>query len=130
MSLRYIGIDVHTSSCTIAVMGPSGKRLRHWQVETDRKVLVEAIQSVSGPRYICFEEGTLSDWVYELLEPLAAELQVIQPLRTRGVKSDAHDAWAAADTMRLNAHAQLPLANLGASRSDALPSEMKGVHPE
>jgi len=101
MPLRYIGIDVHTSSCTIAVMGPSGKRLRHWQVETDRKVLVEAIQSVSGPRYICFEEGTLSDWVYELLEPLAAELQVIQPLRTRGVKSDAHDAWAAADTMRL-----------------------------
>jgi len=101
MSLRYIGIDVHTSSCTIAVMGPSGKRLRHWQVETDRRVLVEAIQSISGPRHICFEEGTLSDWVYELLEPLAAELQVIQPLRTRGVKSDAHDAWAAADTMRL-----------------------------
>lgn len=101
MPLRYIGIDVHTSSCTIAVMGPSGKRLRHWQVETERQVLVQAIRSVAGPRHICFEEGTLSDWVYELLEPLATDIQVIQPLRSRGVKSDAHDAWTAADTMRL-----------------------------
>ena len=101
MPLRYIGIDVHTSSCTIAVMGPTGRRLRHWQVETDRRVLVEAIRSVAGPRHICFEEGTLSDWVYELLEPLATEIEVIQPLRNRGVKSDARDAWAAADTMRL-----------------------------
>jgi len=101
MPLRYIGIDVHTSSCTIAVMGPTGKRLRHWQVETERRVLVEAIRSVPGPRHICFEEGTLSDWVYELLEPVAEELQVIQPPRTRGVKSDTHDAWVAANTMRL-----------------------------
>lgn len=49
MPLRHIGIDVHTSSCTIAVMGPSGKRLRHWQVETDRRVLVEAIQRAALP---------------------------------------------------------------------------------
>ena len=24
---RYIGLDVHASSCTLAVVGPSGKRL-------------------------------------------------------------------------------------------------------
>lgn len=101
MPLRYIGIDVHTSSCTIAVMGPTGRRLRHWKVETEPKVLVDAIRSIPGPRYICFEEGTLSDWVYELLEPLAEELQVIQPLKRRGVKNDTNDAWLTADTMRL-----------------------------
>jgi len=101
MPQRYIGIDVHTSSCTFAVMGPTGKRLRHWKVETDRQTLIEATRSIAGPRHICFEEGTLSEWVYELLEPLAAEVQVIQPVRTRGVKSDAHDAWSIADTMRL-----------------------------
>ena len=29
---RYIGLDVHTSSCTLAVVGPSRKRLgtRTW----------------------------------------------------------------------------------------------------
>ena len=33
MALRYIGIDLHTSSCTLAVLGPTGRRLRCWQVE-------------------------------------------------------------------------------------------------
>jgi len=101
MATRYIGIDVHSSSCTIAVMGPSGKRLREWQVETDHRVLVEAIKGVDGERYVCFEEGTLSDWLYQILEPAAKELQVIQPLKRRGTKNDSVDAWACAEAMRV-----------------------------
>jgi hypothetical protein len=31
---RYIGIDVHKESCTVVVLGPTGKRLREAQVET------------------------------------------------------------------------------------------------
>ncbi len=30
---RYIGLDAHTSSCTVATIGPSGKRLRSQVVE-------------------------------------------------------------------------------------------------
>jgi transposase len=100
MTARYIGIDAHANSCTIAVLGATGKRLRLWQVETEGGVLVEAIRSIAKPRYICIEEGSLSEWLFELLDPLAAELQVIQPLRSRGVKSDTTDAWAAADIAR------------------------------
>jgi transposase len=103
MSIRYVGIDAHTSSCTIAVMGPSGKRVRQWQVETERRALVEAIRGVGRPRYICFEEGTLSDWMYELLEPLSDELEVIQPIKREGVKNDVRDAWAAAEALRVGA---------------------------
>lgn len=103
MSIRYIGIDAHTSSCTLAVMGPTGRRLRQWQVETERTALVEAIRSVARPRNVCFEEGTLSDWMYEVLEPLSDELQVIQPRRTSGPKDDIRDAWAAAEAMRVQA---------------------------
>ena len=32
---RYIGLDVHSSSCTLAVVGPSGKRLGTHVVETN-----------------------------------------------------------------------------------------------
>jgi transposase len=105
MSIRYVGIDAHTSSCTIAVMGPTGRRGRQWQVETERKALVEAIRSIARPRHICFEEGALSDWMYELLEPLSDELLVIQPRKTSGVKNDIRDAWAAAEAMRVQSRA-------------------------
>lgn len=101
MATRYIGIDVHSSSCTIAVMGSAGRRLREWQVETDHRALVEAIKGVAGERHICFEEGTLSDWLYQILEPAAKELQVIQPMKRRGTKNDSVDAWACAEAMRV-----------------------------
>lgn len=101
MATRYIGIDVHSSSCTIAVMGATGKRLREWQVETDHRALVEAVKGVAGDRYVCFEEGTLSDWLYQALEPAAKEVEVIQPLKRRGTKNDSVDAWACAEAMRL-----------------------------
>ena len=31
---RYIGLDAHSESCTIAVLGGSGKRLRHERLQT------------------------------------------------------------------------------------------------
>ena len=32
---RYIGVDAHASSCTLAVIGPNGKRLGSHVVETN-----------------------------------------------------------------------------------------------
>jgi transposase len=102
MTTRYVGIDAHTSSCTIAVMGETGKRLRELKVETERQALVEAVRGIAGERYICFEEGTLSDWMYELLEPLGRDVEVIQPpKRTRGSKNDSNDAWMLAEAIRV-----------------------------
>src|SRR5262245_65067188 len=97
MTVRYVGIDVHASSCTFAVMGPTGKRIKHWQVETDRISLLDAVRSFGGLRHVCFEEGTLSDWLYEVLEPVADQIEVIQPLKRPGTENDTVDAWAAAE---------------------------------
>ena len=38
---RYIGLDAHASSCTLAVVGPSGKRLGSHVVETNARALIE-----------------------------------------------------------------------------------------
>ena len=35
---RYIGLDAHASSCTLAVVGPSGKRLGSLVVRTADRV--------------------------------------------------------------------------------------------
>ena len=37
---RYIGLDVHATSCTAAVIDAQGKRLRSYVIETNGQALV------------------------------------------------------------------------------------------
>jgi len=97
---RYIGIDAHKESCTMAVMGPTGRRLQELQLETNAKAVKAALKSVAGERHVCLEEGELSAWLYELCEPLSKRVVVTQPEKRAGAKSDSIDAWARADEMR------------------------------
>ena len=41
---RFIGLDAHLSSCTLAVVGPSGKRLRSEVIETSAGALARAVR--------------------------------------------------------------------------------------
>ena len=100
---RFIGLDVHGQSCTLVVMGPSGRRLGEHVVETSAKGLIERMRSIPGDKYVCMEEGTQSDWLYEVLERHAKQVVVTQPLKRAGNKSDAIDAWALADLFRRDA---------------------------
>jgi transposase len=100
---RFIGIDVHGQSCTLVVMGPSGRRLGEYVVETNAKVLIERMRSIAGDKYVCMEEGTQSEWLCEILNAHAKEVVVTQPLRRAGSKNDAIDAWALADLLRRDA---------------------------
>ena len=44
---RYIGLDAHSQTCTAAVMGMSGKRLREQVLETNGKLLVDFVRTKS-----------------------------------------------------------------------------------
>ncbi len=96
---RYIGLDVHTQSCTMAVIGSSGRRLRSMVLETNAKVLVESLRSLGGSCRLCVE-GLHCEWLYEVLEPHVEELVVIQPQPRQGTKNDAIDAWHLAEQLR------------------------------
>jgi hypothetical protein len=61
--------DAHSTTCTFAVMGPSGRHLQEQVVETNGELLVEFVRSIPGERYLCLEEGAQSEWRYEVLEP-------------------------------------------------------------
>ena len=54
---RYIGLDVHAASCTLAVISESGKRLKDFPVETNGQALVEAVRLIPGEKHLVFEEG-------------------------------------------------------------------------
>ncbi|HEY3497032.1 MAG TPA: transposase [Polyangiaceae bacterium] len=100
---RYIGLDAHSESCTIAVLGQSGKRLRHERLQTSAERLKNFIKEVPRPRYLCMEEGTLSEWLYEELTPLVDKLVVVMPDRNPGNKNDLLDACKLADDLRRDA---------------------------
>lgn len=100
---RYVGVDAHATSCTLAVVGASGKRLKSIVVETNGRALVEAVKGIGGRPHVCLEEGTQSAWLYELLEPHAAEVVVTVAPETKGPKSDIRDAWTRAEELRVGA---------------------------
>jgi transposase len=100
---KYIGLDVHAASTTVAVVGESGKQLKNHVVETTAGALVEQIKSITGEKYICLEEGTQSAWLYEILSPHAKEVVVSMVLERRGRKNDEEDAYKLAEQLRTGA---------------------------
>jgi transposase len=97
---RYLGLDVHAQSCTLAVISQAGKRLKDVVVETNGQALVEAIQTIPGRKHLCIEEGTQSAWLYEILGPRVHELVVAGLTRSPGPKSDKIDAYGLAERHR------------------------------
>ena len=97
---RYVGLDAHAQSCTLGVIGPSGKRLKSMVVETNGQALLEALRSIPGRIHLCLEEGAQSAWLHELLSPHVAELVVVMPGESKGAKDDLRDAWRRAEELR------------------------------
>jgi transposase len=100
---RYIGLDVHAASCTIAIMSEAGKRLKDFPVETNGQALVEAIRMIPGRKHLVFEEGLQSAWLYEILSPHVDETVVAGVTESRGQKNDSRDAYGLAEKLRTGA---------------------------
>ena len=100
---RYLGLDVHAASCTLAVVSQAGKRLTDFPIETNGHALVEAIRRIPGRKHLVFEEGIQSAWLYETLSPHVDEIVVAGITESRGQKSDRRDAYGLAEKLRTGA---------------------------
>jgi len=98
---RYIGMDVHAASCTLAVISEKGRKLKDFPVETNGQALVEAVRMIPGHKHLVMEEGLQSAWLYETLSPHVDELVVAGITTSRGPKSDKHDAYGLAEKLRV-----------------------------
>ena len=98
---RYIGLDAHASSCTVAVLGPSGRKLQCQVLETNAKALISFLQTIPKNRRLIFEEGTHSNWLYEVLAPHVQEIVVVAVRQSRGPKDDKIDAFGLAEDLRI-----------------------------
>ena len=75
-SKKYIGMDVHQATISIAVMDSRGKVVMDSVIETKAATILEFIQGVRGALWVTFEEGTCAAWLYELLKPHVAKVVV------------------------------------------------------
>jgi len=99
---RHIGLDAHASSCTAAVLGPSGRKLQCQVLETNAKALISFLQTIPKNRRLILEEGgTHSNWPYEVLAPHLQEIVVVAVRQSRGPKDDKSDAFGLAEDLRI-----------------------------
>jgi transposase len=105
-SEKYIGLDVHQATISVAVMDASGKVVMESILETRAATILEFFAGLRGTLFVTFEEGTWAAWLYDLLKPRVAKLVVCNPrknaLLKHGNKSDRIDAFNLADLLRLN----------------------------
>ena len=103
---KYIGMDVHQATISVAVMDASGKLIMECLLETKAATIVEFIQGLHGTLSLTFEEGTSAAWLHDLLKPHVNRLVVCDPRKAAllkdGNKSDRIDARKLAEMLRTN----------------------------
>ena len=105
-SKKYIGMDVHKESISIAVMNDAGKIVMECVIETKASMILQFINGLRGDLHVTFEEGTWAAWLYDLLKPHVTRLMVCDSRKNasmkEGNKSDKIDARRLAELLRLN----------------------------
>jgi transposase len=103
-SSKYIGMDVHKESISIAVRNAAGKIVMESVIETKTNTIVDFIERLRGEIHVTFEEGTWSAWLYDLLKPHVSELVVCDPRRNallkEGNQNDRVDARKLAELLQ------------------------------
>src|ERR1017187_2440577 len=104
-AIKYIGMDVHLATISIAVLDAGGNLRMEVTIATKAGALLDLIRGLSGTLHVTFEEGTSAHWLYTVLEPHVAKVLVCDPRqnprRLGEKKSDRLDARKLAEWLRL-----------------------------
>lgn len=103
-TIKYIGMDVHQSTISVAVLDAEGKLVMQSVLATHAAAILDFLHGLRGTLHVTFEEGTQSAWLYDLLVQHVAEVVVCNPrknaLLKAGNKSDQIDARKLAELLR------------------------------
>jgi transposase len=100
--MLYVGLDVHKSFTTMGMFDPATGELAHLSnVPTRQRELSEGLAGIAGPKTVVLEAGRKSHWVAGIVEPVAQEVWIVDPLEVRRLqgrkpKTDRRDAAALA----------------------------------
>jgi transposase len=93
---KYIGLDVHQATISVAVLDSAGKLVMEAILETKAATILQFIHGLRGSLHVTFEEGTCAAWLHDLLKPHVAQVLVCDPRKNNlgkvGNKNDRNDA--------------------------------------
>jgi transposase len=93
---KYIGLDVHQATISVAILDSTGKLVMEAILETKSATILQFIGGLRGSLHVTFEEGTWAAWLHDLLKPQVSEVLVCDPRKNNlgkiGNKNDRNDA--------------------------------------
>src|SRR5215472_10802362 len=72
---KYIGLDVHQASISVAVRDAAGKLVTESIIETKATTILEFVRGIRGSLWITFEEGTNAAWLYDYSPNISSRLR-------------------------------------------------------
>ena len=105
-NMKYIGMDVHQESISLAVRNAAGKIVMECVIETKTSTILQFFDGLHGDVQVTFEEGTWAAWLHDLLKPHVGKLVVCDPRRNAllqdGNQTDRVDARKLSDLLYMN----------------------------
>jgi transposase len=103
---KYIGLDVHQATISVAVLDSAGNLVVEAILETKAETILQFIHGLRSSVHVTLEEGTCAAWLHDLLKPHVTQVLVCDPRKNAlikaGNKSDRIDARKLADLLYLN----------------------------
>src|SRR6201998_985927 len=103
---KYIGMDVHQATISVAVRDSRGNLVMEAILETKAETILQFIRGLRGSLHVTLEEGTCAAWLHDLLKPHVTQVLVCDPRKNApmkaGNKNDRADARRLAELLYLN----------------------------
>ena len=101
--IKYIGIDAHSSTCSLCVVDAQGTEIDSRTIVTNGRLLIDYIQSLGDNVVVAFEECDLSCWLFDILHKHVSKVIVCHPAANaeyKRAKTDKLDARRLAQLLR------------------------------
>ena len=85
-SEKYIGLDVHQATISVAVLDSRGKLVMESIVETKAATILAFFAGLRGTLSVTFEEGTWAAWLYDLLQAPRCQSRSLQSTQERSAE--------------------------------------------
>ena len=72
--VKYIGLDVHQATVSVAVLDSTGHLAMESIIETKAATILQFVQGLRGSLHVTLEEGTCAAWLHGLLQPHVTEV--------------------------------------------------------
>ena len=84
---KYIGLDVHQATISLAVLDWAGHPVTECILETNAAIILPFFHGLRGSLHVTLQVGTCVAWLHDLLKPHVTEVLVCEPRKNALLKA-------------------------------------------